>query len=232
VTGSSGPRDDAPLRNGPLPIRSRDAGILPPLDAETRSLVRLAAVITAADEPVLRTAMGDAAASVRGEWVEELVLQSYLFAGFPRALNAAREWRRATGVAPPEADEAEELWRAGAEWAARGEATCKAVYGPAYERLRRNIRMLHPALDAWMITEGYGKVLSRPGLDLPRRELCVIAACVAAAQERQLHAHLHGALNVDAPESWVTDTLASLEGVVPAPALDAAGMLWARVRGK
>ena len=29
-----------------------------------------------------------------GLWVEELMLQSYLFAGFPRALNAAREWRR------------------------------------------------------------------------------------------------------------------------------------------
>ena len=54
---------------------------------------------------------------------------------------------------------------------ARGEATCAAVYGPFYERLRLNIRALHPALDAWMIVEGYGKVLGRPGLDLARREL-------------------------------------------------------------
>ena len=34
-------------------------------------------------------------------WVEEVILQSYLFAGFPRALNAAREWRRVSGVAAP-----------------------------------------------------------------------------------------------------------------------------------
>ena len=47
-----------------------------------------------------------------------------------------------------------------------------------------------------MITEGYGKVLSRPGLDLERRELCIVAACAATEQDRQLHSHLHGALNV------------------------------------
>ena len=28
------------------------------------------------------------------DWIEELLLQTYLFAGFPRALNGMREWRR------------------------------------------------------------------------------------------------------------------------------------------
>lgn len=205
---------------------------VPTLDPETQALVRLAATIAAGDEPSVRASMSEAAAAVRPVWVEELVLQSYLFAGFPRALNAAREWRRVTGAPAPDADEAEELWRAGDEWAARGEATCRAVYGAAYARLRRNIRTLHPALDAWMITEGYGKVLSRPALDLPRRELCVIAACAAGGHERQLHAHLHGALNVGAPAEWVTDSIEALAGVVSATLLNAARMLWARVRGK
>ena len=176
--------------------------------------------------------MTEAGTNVRSAWVEELVLQSYLFAGFPRALNAAREWRRVAGAPAPATDEAEELWRAGDEWAARGEATCRAVYGAAYERLRRNIKTLHPALDAWMITEGYGKVLSRPGLDLARRELCVIAACVAGGHERQLHAHLHGARNVGAPPEWVTDALDAVAGAVPPASLEGARRLWARVRGK
>jgi 4-carboxymuconolactone decarboxylase len=232
VSGGRAPRDQAPVGNTAVPPPERSAGTVPPLDAETRALVRLAAVITAAGEATLRRAMADAAAVVPARWVEELVLQSYLFAGFPRALNAAREWRRATGSAAPASDEAEELRRADDDWAARGEATCRAVYGAAYERLRHNIRMLHPALDAWMITEGYGKVLSRPGLDLARRELCVIAACAAAGQERQLHAHLHGAVNVGAPRHWVGETLDALEGLVAPAALDAAQMLWARVRGK
>jgi 4-carboxymuconolactone decarboxylase len=205
---------------------------VPALDEETRALVRLAARIAAGDEAAVRASMTEAVGVVRPAWVEELMLQSYLFAGFPRALNAAREWRRIAGAPAPAADEAEELWRAGDEWAARGEATCRAVYGAAYERLRRNIRTLHPALDAWMITEGYGKVLSRPGLDLTRRELCVIAACAAGGHARQLHAHLYGALNVGAPAEWVNDALDALAGVMPAGLLDAARILWARVRGK
>ena len=104
-----------------------------------------------------------------------------------------REWRRASNRVAATADAEERL---DALWRADGEATCAAVYGTMYERLRANIRELHPALDEWMITEGYGKVLSRPGLDLARRELCIVAACAARGQDRQLHSHLHGALNV------------------------------------
>jgi 4-carboxymuconolactone decarboxylase len=225
-------RDDASTRNTAVRSPSVPPANLPRLDDETRALVRLAAVIAASDEPSVRASMLEAVPVVPHQWVEELVLQSYLFAGFPRALNAAREWRRVSGVPAPQADEADELWRAGDEWAARGEATCRAVYGAAYERLRHNIRTLHPALDAWMISEGYGKVLSRSALDLARRELCVIAACAAGGHERQLHAHLHGALNVGAPREWVTETIDALTGLVAAPTLDAARMLWARVRGK
>jgi 4-carboxymuconolactone decarboxylase len=232
VNGPRAPREGAPSRNAAMSSGLADTRSVPTLDEETQSLVRLAATIAAADESSLRASMSEAARAVRPIWVEELVLQSYLFAGFPRALNAAREWRRVSGAPAPETDEAEELWRAGDEWAARGEATCHAVYGAAYERLRRNIRALHPALDAWMITEGYGKVLSRDGLDLARRELCVVAACAAGGHERQLHAHLRGALNVGAPAEWVTDTLEALAGVVSATRLEPAHMLWARVRGK
>jgi 4-carboxymuconolactone decarboxylase len=225
------PRKQAPARNSAVTPASATIRSVPTLDDETRSLVRLAATIAVGDEAAVRASVTEAAGVVRHVWVEELVLQSYLFAGFPRALNAAREWRRA-GIPAPDADEADELSRPSDGWVARGEATCRAVYGAAYQPLRRNIRMLHPALDAWMISEGYGKVLGRPGLDLARRELCVIAACAAAGHERQLHAHLYGAVNVGAPPSWVTEALDALSGIVPATLLDAAKRLWARVRGK
>jgi 4-carboxymuconolactone decarboxylase len=161
--------------------------------------------------------------------MEELLLQSYLFAGFPRALNAMREWRRLSGRAAPERDESESVNRI-YEWQERGERTCAVVYGRFYEKLRHNIRQLHPALDSWMIVDGYGKVLGRPGLDLVRRELCIIAACVAAGQDRQLHSHLHGAMHAGASVRQVDDTLDALEGGVDAEALRSARMLWARVK--
>ncbi|MGH7668752.1 MAG: carboxymuconolactone decarboxylase family protein [Gemmatimonadaceae bacterium] len=197
------------------------------LDNETRLLARLSAVVTAGSEAEQRAAIAAAAPVVPELWVEELLLQSYLFAGFPRTLNAMREWRRVhpTPVAPP-ADGSPASWRAA------GERTCAVVYGPMYERLRENVRHLHGALDEWMITEGYGKVLSRPGLDLPRRELCIVAACAAAGQERQLHSHLHGALNAGVAAGVVSDTIAALSGVIPDQHLETARLLWARVRGK
>lgn len=191
----------------------RDDPNVPVLDDEHVALVRLAAIVTAGDEATVRVAIARAAAAVRPPWVEEIILQSYLFAGFPRALNAAREWRKASGRPAPPTDEGERFTDA-AEWASRGEATCTVVYGAFYERLRHNIRALHPALDSWMIVDGYGKVLSRPQLDLRRRELCVVAACAAAGQHRQLHSHLHGALNAGASPNEIAAVLDALADLV------------------
>ena len=197
------------------------------LDEPTRALVVLSATITAGNDRAIRDAITRAATDIPGLWVEELLLQSYLFAGFPRALNAMREWRRVepealVGALPADID----------RWRADGEATCAAVYGSMYERLRENIRHLHPSLDEWMVTEGYGKVLSRPRLDPPRRELCIVAACAAAGQDRQLHSHFHGALNVGVDPLVIDQVLDAIADVVGADRAASARMLWARVRGK
>ncbi len=201
-------------------------------DPPTAALVRLSARITAGSEQAVRAGLDECAdAAVPEPWIEELILQSYLFAGFPRALNAAREWQaRRPGAGRPAASA--ESYADVFEWRMRGEGTCEQVYGDAYRKLRGNIVRLHPALDEWMIVEGYGKVLSRPGLDLGRRELCIIAACVAAAQDRQLHSHLHGARNVGVGNDVVDAALRVLMGLVPADALDRAVLLWQRVKGK
>ena len=95
-----------------------------------------------------------------------------------------------------------------------------------------NIRELHPALDTWMIVEGYGKVLSRPALDLARRELCVVAACAVGRQDRQLHSHLHGALHAGASASVVSLTLDALSDLVSGDDARRYRGLWARVQGK
>jgi 4-carboxymuconolactone decarboxylase len=183
------------------------------LDEETHTLVRLAGIIAAGTETHVRDTLARAATVCRGEWVEEVVLQSYLFAGFPRALNAAREWRRVSGRPAPETDAGERFENA-AQWQREGEVTCATVYGPFYERLRNNIRQLHPALDAWMIIDGYGKVLSRPALDLRRRELCVVSACALARQDRQLHSHLYGALHAGASPAEVRAAIDSVSDLL------------------
>src|SRR5262245_39009390 len=139
-----------------------DAAMLPvlaELDVATRSLVRLSAIVTAGGDADVREGVAGGGGVVARGGVEGLLLGTYLFAGFPRALNAMREWRRVVPDAAPDGDA-----RAPDDWQADGERTCAAVYGGMYDRLRDNIRELHPRLDEWMIAEGYGKVLSRGGL--------------------------------------------------------------------
>jgi 4-carboxymuconolactone decarboxylase len=157
--------------------------------------------------------MSEAVDEVEPVAVEEIILQSYLFAGFPRALNAARAWRAVSERQAPSDDEHAtvdeiELWRE------RGEETCRIVYGEMYDKLRENIRRLHPALDEWMIIDGYGKVLSRPNVDLRTRELCVVAACATSGQQRQLHSHLHGALNVGSSAVEIGAVLDALNDLI------------------
>jgi 4-carboxymuconolactone decarboxylase len=101
-----------------------------------------------------------------------------------------------------------------------------------YEKLRLNVRDLHPALDAWMVIDGYGKVLSRPGLALERRELCVVAACAAMGQDRQLHSHLHGALNVGVGPDAIIDAIEAIAELIGAERARSARLLLARVLGK
>jgi 4-carboxymuconolactone decarboxylase len=201
------------------------------LDAETHALVRLAGIITAGSEIQMRASLVHAGAACRPEWVEEVVLQSYLFAGFPRALNAAREWRRISGRSAPDTDEGEDFDQA-SRWRTEGEATCAIVYGPFYERLRHNIRELHPALDAWMIVEGYGKVLSRQALDLRRRELCIVSACAMARQDRQLHSHLHGAKHAGASPEEVLGAINAVADLLGPDDTRRYHQLFARVLGR
>ena len=208
-----------------MPTAGSTGATLSRLDDSTRALVRLAASLAAGSEADVRNQLQHASTAAPPVWIEELILQTYLFAGFPRALNGMREWRRLRpDVAAPVATVPEQRARA------RGEETCATVYGAMYDKLRVNIRALHPLLDEWMILEGYGKVLSRPDLDLARRELCIVAACAAAGQDRQLQSHLHGALNAGVPARTISESLEALAGVIPADLLARATGLWQRIR--
>jgi len=200
------------------------------LDVPTIALVRLAAMLAGGSEAQVRDELARVLPVVPPVWIEEVILQTYLFAGFPRALNAAREWRRISGRPAPTEDDGTTFDPVALT--ARGEATCATVYGPFYERLRHNIRALHPALDSWMIVEGYGKVLGRPQLDLARRELCVVAACAIARQDRQLHSHLHGALHACASPAQVDAALLALADLLDPDDVRRYVGLWARVQGK
>ena len=80
----------------------------------------------------------------------------------------------------------------------------------------------------------FGKALPRlrrrVARDLKRRELCIVAVCAASRQERQLHSHLHGALNAGASPREVDGALDAVDDLFDDTWRRAVRHLWARIR--
>lgn len=189
-----------------------------------RVLAAVSASLASRHPGDLHRTLLEASEALPGWEVEEVILQSYLFLGYPMALNAFGVWRDVSGQRP-QAGTADD-WQT---WLSRGEAVCKAVYEGQYDGLRENVRALHPDMERWMVVEGYGKVLGRPGLGLVLRELCIVALLAVLRTPRQLYSHLRGALNTGATREQVETALAQAF-----PRLGEAGRLevrqvWARV---
>jgi 4-carboxymuconolactone decarboxylase len=202
----------------------------PALDDVEVHLLALAAAIAGGDPGALQSAVSRAvSAGVPVLAVDELVLQSVLTVGWPRALVAAGIWRTAIGApADPGADDLD--YEHHREWTRRGEATCRIIYGEHYDQLRTNVRAMHPALEAWMVTEGYGRTLARPGLALALRELCTVAQTAVLRTPRQLHSHLLGALRSGASIARIEATLELVRPLLPDDAWREATSIWQRVR--
>ena len=137
--------------------------------------------------------------------IEEVILQCYLFAGFPAALEGLVVLRDTTGGLGKRRIKAPST--STKTIVERGMRLCERVYGDKYEPLRKRSLELHPEMWDWMIREGYGKVLSRPPLSPAMRELCVIATLVVTGWTRQLRSHVHGALNVGCTAKSVMDAI-------------------------
>lgn len=195
-----------------------------PLDPGLEALVRLSAGLAAGCDTDLDPLLEEAARVAPHREVEEALLQSHLFLGYPAALNGLACWRRVSGAPAPEA--------AGDDWAAwgdRGRKVCRTVYGRAYPGLRTNIASLSPEMDRWMIHEGYGKVLGRPGLALWRRECCIVAVLTVLGTAPQLRSHLRGALRTGAGPGVVGAVLEVALEWTPGHRRVRAGEAWAAV---
>ncbi len=142
-------------------------------------------------------------AEINEEAIYETMLQSYLFLGFPRMIEAGLAYNKVFGdLNRPdifkgiESDEAN-------KWFSEGQELCRTVYGKNYKRLKDKFLAVSPEIFRWMVNEGYGKVLSRPGLTHIERELCEVAALIYEKRERQLVSHIMGSLNVGATTAMI-----------------------------
>lgn len=134
------------------------------------------------------------------ERLDETLLQLVPFAGYARAINA---FAALQDIAP---HVVRGRGRAGG-LRRKGEALCRRIYGPVYGRMISKMRRFHPDLAEWILADGYGKVLSRPGLSLRERELIVVAVLAALKLPLQRESHVRGALRVGATRREVAAML-------------------------
>ena len=193
------------------------------------ALVEVSAALSGRSPQALRTALQAARDVADATGVEEALLQSYLFLGYPAALNGLASWRDVSGLPAPVSGQSEEPLSA---WTQRGAEVCRIVYGGQYDRLKTNVRRLHPDMERWMIAEGYGKVLARPGLSLELRELCIVAILTVQDVPRQLYSHLRGALNAGSTPERVEAALAVARKHAGEDAGERARSVWRDVRDR
>jgi 4-carboxymuconolactone decarboxylase len=176
------------------------------LSPRQAALVTLSAAIAGSDAAGIELeAERAAAAGVEPAALYECVLQSYLFVGFPRAIEAlfaTRPVLERLGAIPAEAAPDDP-----AAWRRDGESLCHRVYGRNYERLVETMRKLSPDLAARMIEDGYGKTLSRPGLETADREYAVIAILTVTRMWRQLRSHALGTVHVGGSRAGVREAI-------------------------
>lgn len=171
-----------------------------------RRLVRLSAAIALGRWDELRALRRAAPPGEPDRRWREVLLQSHLFAGFPRTVEAAGVLAAAGGLGPPEAGEADEA----APDPAAGAALFDAIYGARAAAVRAELVAGHPLLARWIAEHAYARVLARPGLLPDRRELCAVAALAVQGQERQLASHARGAVRLGAAPREVVATIEEL----------------------
>ena len=177
------------------PWLSPQLGEVPSLSLSERLLTFIAGYTAAGNLDGLEQGWRALETAHYGEGIEA-ILQTHLFAGYPRAINAMTTVRKLGADQFGEYHEGHD--ENVADWEASGTALCGEIYGGNYPKLREKMATIHPDLDKWMLQTGYGRVLSRPGLTPRLRELCVIAVLTGQNVTPQLFSHLRGAVNVGA----------------------------------
>ncbi len=166
-------------------------------DRETGTIAALASLGNA--EPQLRFHIGGGlSVGLSAQEIVEIIYVTSVFAGFPAGLNAlfaARQVFEERGLWP----QAQEVppAPAGADRRARGLAALEATSRGAGQMVLESLADLAPDMAGFILDFAYGDVIARPGLSLRRKELAMIAACVARGTMRpQLKVHVKAGLNV------------------------------------
>lgn len=160
----------------------------------------------------------------------EAVLQSFLFAGFPRCINGLESFRRHYG--PNACQEATPRTEGALDAQAlrlRGEDLFRKIYGQNTEVVLAALDNYHPELKEWILVDAYGKILSRPALPARTRELCAVVGLLVSGDTRQLSSHIRGAVHCGAKRNEIDAAVDLVQFLFPSERLALAHTLVAKI---
>lgn len=201
----------------------------------TRHLVYVSTLALLGRSEDLRDAMDWAIERrVPVDQIQEALLQTFLFAGYPRAIHAFEVLDRVLTVrgiptAPP-MDRLPPRSTAKAFFRRRGRALFREIYRDDTDIVTDRIGGFHPQFMDWILEDAYGKVLARPFLDLKTREIVAVGLLTALELSRQLTPHLRAALRAGARVREVSEAIRQLSIVLPKRAVNLALVRLERAR--
>jgi len=90
----------------------------------------------------------------------------------------------------------------------RGAETIKELYGDFGGAFFEDLEGIAPDFGRFIVEFSYGEVFSRPGLDIRTREIAIISALTTlGTAERQLKAHILGALKANASREEIVEAI-------------------------
>ncbi|MCA8948913.1 MAG: carboxymuconolactone decarboxylase family protein [Planctomycetes bacterium] len=179
----------------------------PGLEPRVRLLVTGLVAIWRADWPTLGAAAKAAQdRSLPRADLEEMLLQSVLFCGFPRAVTAFEQLGEVWPAASPPTGGA----LPAAEQGAAGRQLFSAIYGRNAAAVDAMLAGFHNEFRSFVLDVAYGRILTRPGLSGHDRELLAVAALAASDQRRQFAGHARGALHLGATRTVLREVLTTV----------------------
>ena len=179
------------------------------LAAPLRLMVLAITAVWRADWHALQAcARAAAARSLPRQDLEETLLQSVLFCGYPRAVTAFEHlgevWPATTAPAGGGLPQAEQ--------GPAGKALFAGIYGQNEAAVRAMLTTFHTDFHDFVLEAAYGRILTRPHLGPRVREVLAVAVLAAQDQLRQFVAHARGALHFGSNLAELRETLVSVFG--------------------
>ena len=185
-----------------------------PLSSERKLSCWLSSAVAQVDRPLLADVIRrHARVGIPLDLTKEIILQSYLFCGFPPVIESLivfQEVIAELNMTDTNYTETRDLETMKSD----GLGLCRQIYGHNFEKLSANMKRLSTDLFDWMIVEGYGKVISRPVMKREDRELCIVSSLATLNHPRQLTSHVLGCRHLGLPTQTIKQSIEILEPIL------------------